>query len=181
MQQPDKQTDLSLLEEMGYEPQDVDVKHMPMHAVGLFVSIIVVLALAWLIMLVINPESVGRKEPDPFRVMPESPDPLLQTNTTAHLDMIQLREHENEVIHGYGWTDADTGKAHVPIDRAMDMVLEEGLPSRGGAPVMTPEEPIAPAETDSGHGEGAVDDHSEPPVEGGTEEHTEPPHEEAGH
>lgn len=177
MQQPEKQTDLSLLEEMGYEPQDVDVKHMPVHAIALFVSILVVLGLSYLIMLVINPDSVGRRDAEQFRSMPEEPNPLLQTNVTAQLDMVQLREREHEVMHGYGWSDLEGGKAHVPVDRAMEMVLEEGLPTRGSEPAMTPDPETKP-HTDpmeSGDDHGAADPAHEEPT------HEEPPHEEAGH
>jgi len=41
-----------------------------------------------------------------------------------------LRRREDQVLSSYGWVDKKAGVAHMPIDRAMDMVLQRGLPVR---------------------------------------------------
>jgi hypothetical protein len=41
-----------------------------------------------------------------------------------------LRTHENKVLNSYGWVDKKAGVVHMPIDRAMDLVLQRGLPVR---------------------------------------------------
>jgi hypothetical protein len=33
-------------------------------------------------------------------------------------------------IHGYGWVDQRAGVGHVPIERAKELLLQRGLPSR---------------------------------------------------
>ncbi len=42
------------------------------------------------------------------------------------------RVHEQEIqlkhINGYGWIDRQAGIVHIPIDRAMDILAERGLP-----------------------------------------------------
>jgi hypothetical protein len=45
-----------------------------------------------------------------------------------------LAEEEQE-LNSYGWVDAGNGIARVPIDRAMELIVEQGLPE-------TPLEPV---------------------------------------
>src|ERR1700712_4380966 len=41
-----------------------------------------------------------------------------------------LRAHEDQVLGSYGWVDKKAGVVRVPIDRAMEMTLQRGLPVR---------------------------------------------------
>jgi hypothetical protein len=45
-----------------------------------------------------------------------------------------VRKHEDERLTSYGWVDKNAGRVRIPIDRAMDLVLQRGLPFRA-APV----------------------------------------------
>src|SRR4051812_28868569 len=42
----------------------------------------------------------------------------------------QLRATEDARLTTYGWLDRENGVVHIPIDRAIDMVLQRGLPTR---------------------------------------------------
>jgi hypothetical protein len=42
----------------------------------------------------------------------------------------QLRASENAQLNSYGWVDQASGTVHIPIQRAMDLVLQRGLPVR---------------------------------------------------
>jgi hypothetical protein len=41
-------------------------------------------------------------------------------------DMLQA---ENAQLHSYGWIDRAAGMVRMPIDRAMEVVVQQGLPS----------------------------------------------------
>ena len=45
-------------------------------------------------------------------------------------DLYQFRVGEESFLHGYGWMNKDAGIAHIPIEDAMRLVIERGLPSR---------------------------------------------------
>ena len=47
------------------------------------------------------------------------------------LDLREIRAEEAEQLDGYGWVDQRQGLVHVPIDQAIDMLLEQGVASRG--------------------------------------------------
>jgi len=59
--------------------------------------------------------------------------PRLQTQPFK--DVYLLRKSEAERLESYGWVDQPAGVTRIPIDRAMDLVIERGLPVRpeGGA------------------------------------------------
>jgi hypothetical protein len=42
----------------------------------------------------------------------------------------QLRATEDAILTTYGWVDRQNGIAHIPIDRAMELLLQRGLPAR---------------------------------------------------
>lgn len=69
---------------------------------------------------------------DNSRVLP--PAPRLQVDPVIDLD--QVRQSQNELLNSYGWADKATGKVRVPIDRAMDMLIESKLPVRQSSPVV---------------------------------------------
>jgi hypothetical protein len=45
-------------------------------------------------------------------------------------DLNNFRAGEETALHTYAWIDRTTGVVRIPIDRAMDLVLERGLPTR---------------------------------------------------
>jgi len=72
----------------------------------------------------IHPLAAGREE---------APEPRLQS--TPALDLARFRAREEERLSTYGWVDRAAGVVRLPIERAMELVAEEGLPVRkGGAP-----------------------------------------------
>ena len=58
----------------------------------------------------------------------EPPAPNLQTQPFK--DIYMLRQGEADKLSTYGWVDKDGGVARLPIDRAMDVMLERGFPAR---------------------------------------------------
>ncbi len=58
----------------------------------------------------------------------EPPTPNLQNQPFK--DIYMLRQGEAEKLSSYGWVDKDGGIARLPIDRAMEVMLEKGFPAR---------------------------------------------------
>ena len=56
------------------------------------------------------------------------PAPQLEINERTELNDIRLRE-EN-ILSTYGWVDQNAGTVHIPIDRAIDLLAQRGLPVR---------------------------------------------------
>lgn len=56
------------------------------------------------------------------------PEPRLQIAPEADLKM--YIQKEREVLQTYGWADEKTGTVRVPIDRAIELLAEQGVPQR---------------------------------------------------
>jgi hypothetical protein len=71
--------------------------------------------------------------------------PMLETNERG-----QFREFlidQEDQLNSYGWVDKSKGVAHIPIERAMELVVQRGLPTvpQGGADVKTAADSKTPA------------------------------------
>ena len=71
------------------------------------------------------------------------PAPRLQIRGTR--DWQEFRAAEGERLSTYGWMDRGSGAVHIPIDRAMALVLERGVGPLPPGPAVAP--PPADAES----------------------------------
>lgn len=75
------------------------------------------------------------------------PGPRLQV--TPRDDLRALQAKDEELLSSYGWSDRELGLVRIPIDVAMRLTLERGLPARAEDPAAAPDAaatPAAPAE-----------------------------------
>jgi hypothetical protein len=49
---------------------------------------------------------------------------------TPERDLAVYQQDQERQLGSYGWVDEKLGIAHVPVERAMDMLLERGVPAR---------------------------------------------------
>ena len=56
------------------------------------------------------------------------PTPRLEEDERGQLNGIRIEEENT--LNSYGWVDQKTGVVRIPIDRAMDLIAQRGLPSR---------------------------------------------------
>jgi hypothetical protein len=60
------------------------------------------------------------------------PEPRLQGNAPLDLhpriDLQKMRREEDDVLTHYAWIDPDHGVVRLPIDRALELVAQNGLP-----------------------------------------------------
>lgn len=117
----------------GYETRDTNPRSVLWFAAILFLTVAgTLLLMRGLFSYYSSSQPLGPAA-SPFaseRVLP--PEPRLQVNPTV--DLNQVRQSQEEILQSYGWVDKATGKVRVPIDRAMDLVLQRGLPVRQSAP-----------------------------------------------
>ena len=67
------------------------------------------------------------------------PAPRLEANPVE--PRVRMRAEEDWVLQSYGWVDERAGMARIPIDRAMDLMAERGLPASkpmAAAPALPP-------------------------------------------
>jgi len=67
------------------------------------------------------------------------PQPRLEEDEIHQLR--QFRDGEEEKLATYGWVDQSAGTVHIPIERAMQLIVERGLPTQVKAGA-TPPSPV---------------------------------------
>jgi hypothetical protein len=82
-----------------------------------------------------------RSQPEPSRAVERidrsrPAGPLLQVDPAAELE--ELRRQEQRVLDGYDWVDRSAGIARVPVERALELVLAEGVGAQVGAATGVP-------------------------------------------
>ena len=80
----------------------------------------------------VNPLITNRPEDTRHieRAYPQSvfPNPKLEEDERGQLD--DVRTNEDKTLYSYGWVDEKAGTVHIPIERAMDLLVQRGLPVR---------------------------------------------------
>lgn len=117
--------------ERGHETRDISVRVVAWSAFGLMVlTALIYFAVAGLFQAFEHshpsPDAASRIALHPRM---RAPAPRLQTNDAA--DLAKFRAAEEAQLHSYGWIDKSAGVVRIPIKRAMDLVAERGLPTRG--------------------------------------------------
>jgi hypothetical protein len=59
------------------------------------------------------------------------PSPKLEEDERGQLN--DIRMNEEKTLYTYGWVDEKAGTVHIPIERAMDLIVQRGLPVRSQA------------------------------------------------
>jgi hypothetical protein len=118
--------------EVHHEESDVDIRAILGFGAGLIVTAIVIHLLVWLLFVYFNAREAAQPPADyPLAIEQEKrlpPEPRLQTNPRE--DLRELRAGEDETLSTYGWVDRNAGVVRIPIDEAMKLVIQRGLPAR---------------------------------------------------
>ena len=117
------------LVELGYEIRDVNTKALMKGTIGFFIFAIGSAVVGFIMFRLMYP--VGfEAQTEVKRLIPQSPNPLVQSNLTAKTDIMDLRQQEEAALSAKpGWVDASKTKLHIPIERAMEIIAEKGMPS----------------------------------------------------
>jgi hypothetical protein len=135
-------------DDVAHEESDIDIRALVLSAVGMAVVVGMTAVLMWGLFGFLE-EQAKANDPVlsplavPATAMPTTttaspyfggaPSPKLMTNEPGMLE--QVREAEQQLLHGYGWVDEKAGIARMPIDEAKKLILQRGLPVR--APSVT--------------------------------------------
>jgi len=111
----------------GHETADINVWAVGKFGIALCAVILLSLALLFGLMKYFQAQEAQEvaQTVEPEKVFPE---PRLERNELV--DLQKFREREAQTLTTYGWVDQSKGVVRIPIDRAIDVVAQKGLPSR---------------------------------------------------
>jgi hypothetical protein len=115
-----------------HEESDVNIRAIFGFGLGLLAVGVVVHVLVWLLFMsftagehVQAPLQYPLAAADADRLPPE---PRLQT--APRQDLIDLRAQEQQRLRTYSWVDRNAGVVRIPIEEAIRLTLDRGLPVR---------------------------------------------------
>ena len=140
----------------GHETTDANIRNLIIFGIGLGCLVIAGLLIAkgvfhWFV------EHQGLGPPaSPFEnVRSLPPEPRLQVSSPK--DLKKYKDEQERILSNYAWVDRNAGIVRIPIDRAMDILLQKGLPVRAASsphqnvPETSATEPGEGAETPTRH------------------------------
>ena len=120
---------------LGHEPKDVNIKGLFIFAgallatlAAIFIGLIVLFEGYQYVDHWLNARR-ARTEPGAesrVHIRPDYAGPLLQVKPEE--DLRWMTTHNAQDLDGYGWVDRAKGVVRVPVDRAMDLIAQRGLP-----------------------------------------------------
>ncbi len=129
--------DPDVLREMGYERRDIDKKQLLKWSAGFAVFGIVAFTIGYfLIYRLMAPVQVAQSGTTPVRTKPVGAEMnfdgktqrmVLQDNVTTKVDIQVLRQDELKAMEETAWLDKSKGRVRIPVERAIDLVVERGV------------------------------------------------------
>jgi hypothetical protein len=115
-----------------HEESDVDVSAILRYGLGLLGVALVVHVFLWWLLGVFERQNEHRQtQVYPMAASEQNrlpPAPRFQENPQQELQ--ELRAKQRALLEGYGWVNKEAGIARIPIEDAMKIVIERGLPVR---------------------------------------------------
>jgi hypothetical protein len=118
--------------EAGHETSDVSIGGIVKFGIGLAAATIVIHLAVWGIFRFLEKRERREDQAQAVSTMVSAnlrrtpPEPRLEPDPLVPRQFKEARERT--VLESYGWVDRNAGVAHIPIDRAMDLLVEKGLP-----------------------------------------------------
>ena len=116
--------------EQRFEHRDVNIWAIGKVAIGLVLTTIASMLLVLGVFRYFEVEENAKQVPPAagFTAGKLPPEPRLLENEPANLQ--QYRAAENQVLNGYQWVDQKKGLVKIPVDQAIDRLVQKGLPAR---------------------------------------------------
>lgn len=111
-----------------YEKRDANIRTLVRFGVGLFIILFATIVLMVKLFKYFTTSQQLGPPASPFantRALP--PQPRLQVEPREDLKL--LRETQEQMLHNYGWVDQKAGVVRIPIERAMNLIVQRGLPT----------------------------------------------------
>lgn len=117
--------------ELGHEVRDVNTRLVVWLSTGITILVVVVFIVIGLLYNFLSFRLVSQSPPPPPMLQEAQglpPGPILQRDPAQ--EMQRMRVEQDAILNNYGWVDKQAGVIHIPIEQAIELTLERGLPIR---------------------------------------------------
>jgi hypothetical protein len=116
--------------QVSWERKDIDVVQITGFGVGLLVAFLVGGVAMWGLFEYFKASEDKLRPANAPAMMAEKPmmPPAPRLQAEPLVELTKMRSNEDMLLDSYGWVDSAKGTVHIPIDQAIDLVAQKGLP-----------------------------------------------------
>ena len=117
--------------EVRHERSDVSAIGITVFGLGLIASAVIIYLIVWGLLSHFAGREAQSGRPLPTTVVPAVgkqtlPEPRLQVSPRE--DLRTMRAAEDAILNHYGWVDRQAGAVRIPVEQAMQILVQRGLP-----------------------------------------------------
>jgi len=116
--------------ENRHEHRDVNVWAVYKFGIALAVLCVIAMGLLYGLYKYFLSREGGSLAHDQTNVDARSLPPMPRLQSQPVTDLKDMRAAEDRILNGYGWVDQKQGVAHIPVDRAIDLLAQRGVATR---------------------------------------------------
>ncbi|HEY3228230.1 MAG TPA: hypothetical protein VGJ87_03360, partial [Roseiflexaceae bacterium] len=125
---------------VGHEVGDVRIRNVVLVVGAMLVAAVVIYLGLGAFFALLNDRAITADVPASPLSQTEQLPPAPRLQVAPAEDLEKLRTAEQQRLNSYEWVDRSAGVVRIPIDRAMALIAERGLPTRGGRAAGQPAE-----------------------------------------
>ncbi len=118
----------------GFEVRPLNIRAAVLFIVSIFVVAAIIFLILWWTLSTWQGQTLVPRAQIPPVVATVAPAPGAFPVVNAEANLQTLLNAANANLHSYGWVDQKAGVVRIPIDRAMTLLLQRGLPARKDQP-----------------------------------------------
>lgn len=114
----------------GHELRDLSPKNIALFGLALAILLVVVVIVTYWLHEHYTIVQVRTQAPPSPLSSAREPTPEPRLSVTPGEDVKALRAAEDSILKSYAWIDAKNGIVRIPVDRAIEILGQRGLPAR---------------------------------------------------
>jgi hypothetical protein len=115
---------------VGHEERDAGVRPIVLTGIGLALVLVVVGVIVYVTFHYLTVRSASGLPSNPMAVFDSQIPPAPRIEEHPAIDIQQLHAREEQTLSTYGWVDKSKGVVRIPLQRAMELQMERGFPTR---------------------------------------------------
>ena len=116
---------------VGHEQRDVSFRPIVAAGMGLLlITVVVFVGVRFLLGVYLARQAAVSPPANPLASAGREVPPAPRLQTAPIQDLRLLRAEEDALLQSYAWVDRSSGTVRVPIERAIDLLVQRPLPSR---------------------------------------------------
>src|SRR5882724_9082233 len=115
---------------VGHESRDADIQPILLTGFGLALCVVVVGLIVYGTFRYLATHPGTSVQPNPMAIFDSQSPPAPRIEEHPAIEIQQLHAQEVQTLSTYGWIDKKKGLVRIPLDRAMELQMERGFPTR---------------------------------------------------